>query len=178
VINDAYPFIWWLYDAARVLKPDGSLACFCRWDVLNAWDKAITYAGLKMRSCIIWDKGTHGMGNTKQAFAPMHELCLFATHADFAFKSGRPRDIILAPKVGTNRMLHPTEKPVELFEKLIKATTLPGALVADPFAGSGTTAVACMRSDRDYICIEIDPGYVDTARKRVQKEWESRSAAT
>ena len=156
VAGDEAPYIWWLKEADRILKDDGSLLCFTRWDVLGAWHTAIEYAGLHVRSCIVWDKGIHGMGNTKAAFAPQHELCLFATKHDFEFKSGRPTDVIRVGKLASSDMIHPTQKPVELFEQLINVTTLPGALVVDPFAGSGTTAIAAINTGRHFVCSEID----------------------
>lgn len=57
--------------------------------------------------------------------------------------------------------LHPTVKPVELVERAIQNSSKPGALVLDPFAGSGTTAIACERLDRAARLIELDPRYCD-----------------
>ena len=166
VAGDEAPYIWWLKEADRILKDDGSLLCFTRWDVLGAWHTAIEYAGLRVRSCIVWDKGVHGMGNTKAAFAPQHELCLFATKHDFEFKSGRPTDVIRVGKLASSDMIHPTQKPVELFEQLINVTTLPGALVVDPFAGSGTTAIASINTGRHFICSEIDHTHFTASCRR------------
>lgn len=63
-----------------------------------------------------------------------------------------------------NGRVHPTEKPVPLLQKLVKK--LPG-IVLDPFMGSGTTGVACMRLGRRFIGIEIEPRYFDIACKRI-----------
>jgi site-specific DNA-methyltransferase (adenine-specific) len=68
------------------------------------------------------------------------------------------------------RGLHPTQKPVALFEYLIKTYTNPGDLVLDNCAGSGTTAVACERTDRRWLCIEKDEGYFEKAVERIKKE--------
>lgn len=62
---------------------------------------------------------------------------------------------------------HPTEKPLEPMRTLIEALSEPGDLVLDPFAGSGTTGVACVQTGRKFIGIEIDPGYADIARRRI-----------
>lgn len=167
VAGDDAPYIWWLKEADRILKDDGSLLCFTRWDVLGAWHTAIEYAGLRVRSCIVWDKGVHGMGNTKAQFAPQHELCLFATKTDFEFPSGRPVDVIRVPKMSSAEMIHPTQKPPELFEQLINVTTLPGALVVDPFAGSGTTAIAAINTGRHYVCCEIDHTHFTASCRRI-----------
>ena len=71
-------------------------------------------------------------------------------------------------KFKTERGLHPTQKPVALFEYLIKTYTNEGDLVLDNCAGSGTTGVACKNLGRDYILIEKDKEYVEIARKRIK----------
>ena len=64
--------------------------------------------------------------------------------------------------------LHPTQKPVALFEYLIKTYTNPGELVLDNCMGSGTTAIACMNTQRNFIGFEMDKGYYDIACKRIE----------
>lgn len=64
---------------------------------------------------------------------------------------------------------HPTAKPVPLFEYLIKTYTDEGDLVLDNCMGSGTTAVACIRSGRHYIGYETDKGYYDIAMRRISE---------
>jgi DNA modification methylase len=65
------------------------------------------------------------------------------------------------------RGLHPTQKPVALFEYLIKTYTQPGELVFDPCVGSGTTALAAKNTDRQYICGDFTAEYVELARNRL-----------
>jgi len=64
---------------------------------------------------------------------------------------------------------HATQKPVALFEYLIKTYTNEGDTVLDPTCGSGTTAVACHKSNRHYICIEKEQEYCDIANKRLKE---------
>jgi len=65
--------------------------------------------------------------------------------------------------------VHPTQKPVALFEYLIKTYTNEGDLVLDNCAGSGTTAIACINTKRDYICMEKDKDYFRMANERIAK---------
>ena len=67
------------------------------------------------------------------------------------------------------RGLHPTQKPVALFEYLIRTYTQAGELVFDPCVGSGTTAVACVNTGRRFICGDQSAEYVAIARERVRK---------
>ena len=62
---------------------------------------------------------------------------------------------------------HPTVKPIALMEYLIKMVTPKGGIVLDPFAGSGTTGVACKNLNRNYILIEQEPEYIDIINKRL-----------
>lgn len=78
-----------------------------------------------------------------------------------------PRSILEFNKPLTQ--LHPTEKPVKLFEYLINTYSNKNDLVLDCCAGSGTTAIACFNSDRDYICIEKEEKYFSIIQKRIQK---------
>ena len=75
-----------------------------------------------------------------------------------------PRQLL---EVKCERGLHPTQKPVALFEYLIRTYTNPGELVLDSCMGSGTTAVACIKSGRNYAGFEMDPKYYETAIKRI-----------
>ncbi len=65
---------------------------------------------------------------------------------------------------------HETQKPVELMVELINDFTSPGDLIWDPYMGSGTTAIACMRTGRDFIGHEIQQDYFNIASKRVEAE--------
>lgn len=64
--------------------------------------------------------------------------------------------------------LHPTQKPVALFEYLIKTYTNKGDTVLDNCMGSGTTAIACLNTDRQYIGFELDEGYYNIAQDRIK----------
>jgi site-specific DNA-methyltransferase (adenine-specific) len=66
-----------------------------------------------------------------------------------------------------NGKLHPTQKPVALFEYLIKTYTNEGDLVLDNCAGSGTTGVACKNLNRNFILIEKEQEYIDIINKRL-----------
>ena len=64
---------------------------------------------------------------------------------------------------------HPTLKPTPVIKWLVRLVTGPGQLILDPFAGSGTTGVACIESNRHYILIEQDEHYCDIARRRTSE---------
>jgi len=84
------------------------------------------------------------------------------------YKDKHPKSIIEFKSHNGSRY-HPTQKPVALFEYLIRTYTNEGDTVLDPTAGSGTTAVACHKLNRHYICIEKEPEYCVIAEKRISE---------
>jgi site-specific DNA-methyltransferase (adenine-specific) len=78
-----------------------------------------------------------------------------------------PRSVVFIPTEGDKNRLHPTQKPVTLFEYLIKTYTNEGDIVLDNCAGSGTTAIACLNINRKYILIEKEPKYCEIIKKRI-----------
>jgi len=86
--------------------------------------------------------------------------------ADFRF----PPDYLIIPHVANNaseKVIHPTQKPVALYEYLIRTYTNEGDTVLDITMGSGTTGVACVQTGRSFIGIEIDPTYYAIAERRI-----------
>jgi len=73
----------------------------------------------------------------------------------------------LEKELNSKHVIHPTQKPVALFEYLIKSYTNEGEIVLDNCIGSGTTAVAAINANRNFIGIEQDTGYVAIARQRI-----------
>jgi site-specific DNA-methyltransferase (adenine-specific) len=82
-----------------------------------------------------------------------------------------PNSVIDVMSLRQQDVLHPTQKPVALFEYLIRTYTQPGELVFDPTAGSGTTAVAARQTGRDYIVGDSSPEYVAIMRERLDKPY-------
>lgn len=171
--NDKTPFIWFLYDAFRVLKSGdsgcGALICFTRWDVEHTFIDAMRLAGFRVRSEVVWDKVYTDIGDCKSQFAPSHENIIFAIKGKFSFPGYRSKDLITVPKLNGSQKNHPTEKPVGLLASLIESVTKPGDLILDPFAGSGSTLVAAKKTGRRYIGIELDEGHFATAKRRVEE---------
>ncbi len=79
-----------------------------------------------------------------------------------------PTNLLIFSNASQKGKLHPTQKPVALFEYLIKTYSNEGDLVLDSCAGSGTTGVACKNLNRNYILIEKEQAYIDIINKRIQ----------
>lgn len=121
-------------------------------------------AGAGVRSMIVWNKGTPGVGRGWRA---QHELVMWANREtpDFPHKFGGYGNVIDQKRTGNT--LHTTQKPVEVIEALLDG--MPSSTtVCDPFAGSGTTVIACEVKGRSCVCAELGAAYVDVAVKRWQ----------
>lgn len=127
---------------------------FCRWDNLKDLPPP--------KSVIAWVKNNWSMGDLKHEHGRQWEAIAFYPQEGHEFITRIP-DVIRADRTGNE--LHPTQKPVDLLEKIIGANT--GDLILDPFAGSGTTGVACKNLNRNFILIEKEPKYVEIIKERL-----------
>ena len=114
---------------------------------------------------IVWDK----KGNIK--FKNVQGDCELAW-TNINRKSIKKYTIIQQGFIAEEKArLHPTQKPVSLFESIIKDYTEPGQLILDCYIGSGTTAVAAKRSGRNFIGCDILQKYVDITNRRLENPW-------
>ena len=164
--NDEEPFLDWIEQSVRLLKPTGCILCFCRWDVQEVFKEEISKY-FTIKSQVIWDRVIHGMGDLKGAFSPQHDVIWFATNKDFSFPNKRPSSVIKIQRLSADKLTHPTEKPLALYRRLINSTTKKGDVVLDPTFGSGVAAEACFIEDRNFIGIEKDLDYFAIAEKRI-----------
>ena len=169
IAGDGKPFLFAIPQLKALVRKSGGVLTFTRWDVQQAFIDSMQQNGMPVKSIIIWDKVGHGMGDLRRAFGSRYESILWSPMADFHFSGKRPTDIIRCPRVGTNQLMHPNQKPVELLEELIRMTTQPRGTVIDYCMGSGSTGVACVNTGRRFIGIELDDHYFETAQQRIQE---------
>lgn len=112
----------------------------------------------------------------KKANASAHRLRK-TDQKDFVSEwTNYPKSVI---EIGSEfKPIHPTQKPVPLFEYLIKTYTDEGDTVLDNCMGSGTTGVACINTNRNFIGIELDDNYFNIATERIKKALEDRDKET
>ena len=137
---------------------------FTDWRMWSHTRTAIELAALRVRQMLIWDKGSAGLGNRWGSAA---ELICWASCLTGA--AGTMRGSVLRFS-RTGNVNHPTEKPVELMTAII-SNAEPGE-ICDPFAGSGTTGVACVKLGRNFVGIEKSRKHFDRAVERIQAELE------
>jgi len=163
----SWGYAWFLRGVLNQLRPKlkaGShLYVFSDWRQTPNVYAMLESCGYRVNHCLVWAKTHFGMGSY---WRNQHEHIIFAS-------AGQPRgmlnrgmgSVLTAKAVSSASRVHPTEKPAELLQRIIAA--IPGDTILDPFMGSGTTGVACVKTGRNFIGIEIDPDYYAIAEKRI-----------
>ena len=155
----------------RLLK-DGS-HCYVMTNHVNLIDMLNTFTdvGFHFIKSLIWNKGNKIMG---QYYMSQYEYILF-------FRKGKGKKInncgtsdilsILNKKTKDKdgKNIHDTEKPIELMEVLVNNSSQENELILDPFMGVGSTGIACIKNNRNFIGIEIDENYFTIAKNRIEE---------
>lgn len=152
----------------RILKPDSALYLFASPRKQDAVAFILERAGFRIKNRIIWDKGIHTAGDCRGAFGYRYEVLFFAAKGRPLIRGKRHPDVWRFPRVASQRMAHQNEKPVPLLVQAVESFTDPGALVLDPFMGSGSCGEACALTGRRFVGCEIDPRYFGPAVERLR----------
>lgn len=125
--------------------------------------------GWQVREVLIWNKNSMVLG--RQDYQWKHEPCLYGWKdgASHLWASDRKQTTVIDFNKPNKSDIHPTMKPVGLFDYQIQNNTKGGDIVLDLFNGSGTTIIACEQNGRKAYCMELDPKYVDAAIDRWEK---------
>lgn len=152
----------------RKLKIDGVMFAFFSYK-----NKLIDK---RVKNEIIWVKDEHTMGALDRDFGNKYESIAFMPRKSFRLNGFRYPNVWYFSRVPGAQLLHPTQKPLPLMQRIVEVATQPGDLVLDPFCGSGVTLVACKTMERRYIGFDIEQKYVDISnawldRVNVKRFW-------
>jgi DNA modification methylase len=129
-------------------------------------------AGFGVRSMIVWNKKSPGLGSGWRA---QHELVMFASKTKAKFDNHKAYGNVIECSRSGNTF-HPTQKPVELLEKLLDNTDWCNG-VYDPFGGSGSTLLAAEKFNQTAYKMELTPAFCDTLSNATQGPRENRIRA-
>lgn len=168
--DDFYKFLLAAFTNAKDNMKAG--AAFYIWyassEAVN-FNRSAVDAGLSVRQELIWAKNQMIIG--RQDYQWQHEPCLYgwADNGSHSWYSDRKQTTILNFDKPQRSDLHPTMKPIPLFDYQIKNSSKSGDIVLDLFGGSGTTLMACEQNGRNAYLMEFDPRYVDVIIDRWEK---------
>jgi DNA modification methylase len=141
---------------------------FCQVEAAMKWRATLEAAGAVYKRTCLWVK-PDGKPQYSGDRPGIGYESILACHAPGRSKwnGGGSHGVFIVNKGGDPRTGHQTQKPLALMELLVRLFSDPGELILDPFSGSGTTGVAAIRLGRRFVGWEMNPEYVEMARKRM-----------
>lgn len=165
----------WIKEVAELVKPGGTVIIFNDWKNLGLISEQLEKCGFIIKDIIRWIKKNPMPRNVNRRYVNDCEFAVWAVKEGKPWTFNKPDDVgYLKPEIttgvvpGGKKRLHPTQKHLEVMERLIEIHTNEGDLIYDPFIGSGTTAVACLNKNRRVIGSEIDEKYYNVTMERLK----------
>lgn len=155
----------------RILKPQAHCYIMCNNVNLPHFFDVISKSEFHFVKLLVWDKctkicGTYYMGQVEHIF-------FLRKGNDKPINNCGTSDILKfqnKKEKCAEGNIHNSQKPVGLFQTMIENSSKQGEIVYDPFMGSGTTAIACIRANRHFLGFELDKKYFDIAQERIKQE--------
>ena len=176
-VNEAWDMtipLDWMIEAGRVVRDGGSVAIFAARVATYTFAAEALRLGWRLVNDITLVKPAAPPNFTGRMMTETTERLLWFcpsgsrwTYNRKAWGKHNGRDVWRMQTPRGDERVHPTQKPLNTLEHLVKLITNEGDLVLDPFAGSGTTLVAARNLQRRYLGVELQAEYVETARKRL-----------
>jgi len=165
----------WIPEVYRVLKQNTHCYIFTNTLNLQTMLSISEKAGFKLHNLLVWEKNNC---TPSQYYMKNCEYILFLRkgNAKWINDIGGSKTVHKFNNIIGNK-IHPTEKPVDLLKFYINNSSNDGDIVLDPFMGSGSTAVAALETNRNFVGYEIDPMYHEIAINRLN-EWFIKSRKT
>ena len=167
----------WLKLAAPLVKKGGSVIIFNDWKNLGEIAKQLEKMDFTVKDIIRLIKKNPMPRNVDRRYVNDCEFALWAVKNGGRWTFNKPKKVsYLRPEIttgvvpGGKKRLHPTQKHLEVMEKIIKIHTNENDIILDPFLGSGTTAVACYNNNRKIIGSEIDKKYYEVTLERLKND--------
>lgn len=146
------------------------IVAFCQVEAAVLWSDALNTGGAVTKRIGVWVKPDGMPQFTGDRPSMGYESMVFAHRKGRSKWNGGGRVGVFTHNKNDERTGHETQKPLPLMLELVELFTDPGDIVLDPFAGSGTTGIACLRLGRRFIGIERDEKYAAIATERLQAE--------
>ena len=157
----------YLEECHRIMKDNTAIYCFCSWHNIDFFKNEFE-KHFKLKNILVWNKNNHGTGDLKGSYAPKHEFILFGHKGRTLLREKRIADVIDCPKISSNKLTHPTEKPQDLLEIFIKQSSDVGSIIFDGFMGTGSCGIVAKKLNRNFIGIELDEKYFNIAKNRLE----------
>jgi len=138
----------------RKTADNAHLYFFCSWSVFSYFEQIISKY-FTIKTPIVWDKGNKGSGDLENDWGNQTELIIYCVKGK-KLVNNRRGNIINVSRIHTTKMVHPTQKPVELIKQILEVSAVSGDFIVDPFMGSGSTIKAANELGFKSLGIELD----------------------
>ena len=167
----------WIGPSIKLLKNGGNIVIFNDWKNMGDIAKALEENGCIVKDLIRWTKTNPMPRNRDRRFITDFEFAIWAVKEGSKWTFNRFSETYERPEIvgpltpSTEKALgsHTTQKPVYVMKWLIERLTNENDLVFDPFMGSGTTGVASLELNRNFVGVELDETYYKIAENRINK---------
>lgn len=168
IANDTRPeFITeYIKECHRIMKDDTAMYMFCSFDKVDFFKQELEKF-FKVKNMIIWVKNNHTAGDLKAQFGKKYEIVFLVNKGRALFNGKRLTDIWEFVRVAGKKQLHQNQKPLELIKQCVEKHSVAGDIVFDGCMGSGTLALACLETDRNFIGFEINKEECEIANNRI-----------
>jgi len=156
----------YIKECHRIMKDDTAMYMFCSSNKVDFFKQELEEY-FTIKNMIIWVKNNHTAGDLQSAFGRKYEIVFLVNKGRSKFNGTRLTDVWEFKRVAGKGQLHQNQKPIEMIEQCIKKHSNKNDIVFDGFMGSGTTAIACMNTNRNYIGFELDKEYYEIASNRI-----------
>ncbi|RMG93722.1 MAG: site-specific DNA-methyltransferase [Deltaproteobacteria bacterium] len=175
----------WLGECRRLLRKDGTIWVSGTHHVIYSVGYAMQCLGFRILNDVVWEKPNPPPNLSCRYFTHSTEILLWAArdrsskhyfdYAAMRAENGgkQMKTVWRMPAPGKSEKRHgkhPTQKPLRLLERILKAACPEGGDVLDPFNGSGTTDVAALRAGARYVGVDLDPAFLDLTVARLEDE--------
>lgn len=154
----------------RILKDNSAAYIFCSTKTLDFFMQQAKTVGFAIKNILIWRKNNHTAGDLEAQYGQCYEPILYLNKGRREIEGKRLEDVWDFDRVSSDKLVHQNEKPIPLLMQCILKSSNDGDLVFDGFMGSASTALACMRTKRNFLGFELDNEYYKVAQKRVREE--------
>ena len=127
---------------------------FCSWNVFSDFEKIISKY-FTIKTPIVWDKGNKGSGDLDNDWGNQTEIIIYCVKGKKLVNTRRG-NVLNVSRLHTSKMVHPTQKPIELLKEILKVSVSAGDFIVDPFMGSGSTIKAANELNYKSLGIELD----------------------
>lgn len=139
---------------SRKVAENAHLYFFCSWSVFSKFENIISKY-FTIKTPLIWDKGNKGSGDLENDWGNQTEIIIFCVKGK-KLVNNRRGNILSVSRLHSSKMIHPTQKPVELLSEILEVSYNDGDFIVDPFMGSGSTIKACNKINAKSLGIELD----------------------